>query len=69
MDMTVISLISENKRNSPPPSQFIPINPKLKLFKSTMSDFKYGSKERNHLKKLYTDYETGRVALKVRPNL
>jgi hypothetical protein len=69
MDRTVISLVSENRSNSPPPSQFIPIDPELKLFTSTMSDFKYGSRERKHLKELYTDYKAGKVSLKVRSNL
>ena len=63
MDRTVISLTSENRRNSPPPLQFIPINPKLKLFTSTMTGFRYDTRERKHLKELYTDYKAGKVSL------
>ncbi len=63
MDKTVISLKPENRSNSPPPSQFIPIDPELKLFTSTMTGFRYGTKERKHLKELYTDYKAGKVSL------
>lgn len=61
MDSTVIALKDENKSNSPPPSQFIPIDPELKLFTSAWSGFNYRLKERQHLKKLYADYEAGKV--------
>ena len=60
-DATAIALKSENRAGGP--SQYIPIDPELKLFSSTMAGFRHGPSERQYLRDLHAAYKAGKVTL------